>query len=189
MNLLGSHSATSRRSSTESENNPNVRLNEKDDHAILVQPDEGIQMNRIQRDPSASAGSFPVIYEVPSDAADTSKGDPSYVPPPSASSANFFPNKRRSTTGSASGYERQMSILDPMSDRVSTILVWQNLVVSTREQSKKRYLKRLGCPVNYEPTTKELLHNVSGAITGGLWAVMGKFHSTHFGMRCTSVHV
>jgi hypothetical protein len=60
-----------------------------------------------------------------------------------------------------------------MSDRVSTILVWQNLVVSTREDKRKQFFQRL---TSTEPPTnsKRLLHYVSGAITGGLWAVMGK---------------
>jgi len=60
-----------------------------------------------------------------------------------------------------------------MSDRVSTILVWKDLVVFTREDKKKQYIQRL-TRKDAEPTTKRLLHNVSGAITGGLWAVMGK---------------
>jgi hypothetical protein len=72
-----------------------------------------------------------------------------------------------------------------MSDRVSTILVWKNLVVSTREDKKKQFFQRL-TRKNPEPKSKRLLHNVSGAITGGLWAVMGKFlfasrqNSTYF---------
>jgi hypothetical protein len=60
-----------------------------------------------------------------------------------------------------------------MSDRVSTILVWKNIIVSTREDKKKQFFQRL-TGKNPEPKSKCLLHNVSGAITGGLWAVMGK---------------
>ena len=63
-----------------------------------------------------------------------------------------------------------------MSDRVSTILVWQNLIVSTREDKKKQFIQRLRSK-DPEPKSKRLLHNVSGAITGGLWAVMGTLFS------------
>ena len=70
--------------------------------------------------------------------------------------------------------ERQASVLDPMSDRVSTILVWQNLIVSTRGDKKNKFhLPDIKRSKGSGPTSKVLLHNLSGAITGGLWAVMG----------------
>lgn len=74
--------------------------------------------------------------------------------------------------------ERQTSSTDPASDRVSTVLVWQNLTVSTRENKRKEFLQRWQSSKNFVPKRKDLLHNLSGAITGGLWAVMGK--STRF---------
>jgi hypothetical protein len=64
-----------------------------------------------------------------------------------------------------------------MSDRVSTILVWQNLTVSAREDKRKEFFQRIKSSKNFVPKRKDLLHNLSGAITGGLWAVMGKFNS------------
>ena len=69
--------------------------------------------------------------------------------------------------------QRQLSILDPFSDRVSTILVWKNLSVYTREDKAKEMFQRLKCWKKFEPKRKCLLNNISGAITGGLWAVMG----------------
>jgi hypothetical protein len=71
-------------------------------------------------------------------------------------------------------YERQLSLLDPLSDRVTTILVWQNLIVSSREDRHKEIFKKLKSCNNYVSKRKCLLNNVSGAITGGLWAVMGE---------------
>ena len=70
--------------------------------------------------------------------------------------------------------ERQGSLVDPTSDRVSTVLVWQHLTVSTRENKQKEFFQRLKSSKNFIPKRKDLLHNLSGAITGGLWAVMGK---------------
>ncbi|CAF1465031.1 unnamed protein product, partial [Adineta steineri] len=70
-------------------------------------------------------------------------------------------------------YERQLSLLDPMSDRVSTILVWQNLTVQIREDKKKEAFQRMKSYKTFVPKRKCLLHNISGAITGGIWAVMG----------------
>ena len=126
------------------------------------------QIKRLPRNTSASGAPFSVIYEVPSNV-DTN--DVTFAPPPAAASAGYNNQHRRSTgTGP---HERQLSILDPMSDRVSTILVWQNLLVSTRVDKRKQFIQNLrskGSPL----TSKRLLHNVSGAITGGLWAVMGK---------------
>jgi hypothetical protein len=73
--------------------------------------------------------------------------------------------------------ERQLSLLDPFSDRVSTILVWQNLTVSSRGDKRRDFFKRLKSCNKYVPQRKCLLNNVSGAIAGGLWAVMGKLLS------------
>ena len=86
-------------------------------------------------------------------------------------------------TGSNLPSERQLSLLDPMSDRVSTILVWQNLTVTTREKKRTEFLRRIRAGRDYVPNRKCLLNNVSGAITGGLWAVMGKL------ARCRSQRI
>ena len=73
-------------------------------------------------------------------------------------------------------HERQLSLLDPLSDRVSTILVWQNLSVSSRGDKKKEFFRKVKSCNKYVPERKCLLNNVSGAIAGGLWAVMGKLY-------------
>ena len=70
-------------------------------------------------------------------------------------------------------FERQLSPIDPMSDRVSTILVWQNLTVQIREDKRKEFFQRMKSYKKFVPKRKCLLHKVSGAITGGLWGVMG----------------
>ena len=70
--------------------------------------------------------------------------------------------------------ERQLSLLDPLSDRVSTILVWHNLTVSSWEEKHRRIFKKIKSCNKYVSKPKCLLNNISGAITGGLWAVMGK---------------
>lgn len=70
-------------------------------------------------------------------------------------------------------YNRELSFLDPSSDRVSTILVWQNLTVTTREDKLLEQVRRLKFWNPTPPKRKCLINNVSGAITGGLWAVMG----------------
>uniref|UniRef100_A0A914P039 ABC transporter domain-containing protein n=1 Tax=Panagrolaimus davidi TaxID=227884 RepID=A0A914P039_9BILA len=69
--------------------------------------------------------------------------------------------------------ERQLSHLDPYSDRVSTVLVWKHLVVSTGEDKDKMVFNKIKSCGRYTHKPKILLNNVSGAITGGLWAVMG----------------
>jgi hypothetical protein len=126
------------------------------DHQLpTVDQEDKTHVKQFPRVTTASTVSFPVIYEVPTDDEDPARTVFTFSPPPSASSSGYNEKKRRSTgTGT---FERQLSVLDPMSDRVSTILVWENIVVSTRKDKQKI-----------------LLHNVSGAITGGLWAVMGK---------------
>ena len=121
---------------------------------------------QLPRTSTAGSGLISVIYEAPTGDEDTGI---TFAPPPSAN-YNYQQSRRSTGTGPT---ERQLSVLDPMSDRVSTILVWKDLVVFTREDKKKQYIQRL-TRKNAEPTTKRLLHNVSGAITGGLWAVMGK---------------
>ena len=72
--------------------------------------------------------------------------------------------------------DRPLSPIDPMSDRVSTILVWQHLTVQIREDKRKEFFQRMKSYKHFTPKRKSLLNNISGAITGGLWAVMGNFH-------------
>jgi hypothetical protein len=153
---------------SDTENRSYVRSQSDPQLPSFNQGDKG-HLKRSSRTISASDASFSVIYEVPTD--ETTCGV-TFVPPPSAASSSYNHQQyRRSTVTGPS--ERQLSILDPMSDRVSTILVWQNLVVSTREDKRKQFFQRL---TSKDPQTnsKRLLHYVSGAITGGLWAVMGK---------------
>ena len=69
--------------------------------------------------------------------------------------------------------DRQLSIIDPLSDRVTTVLVWQNLTVCSREDKNTELVRKIRSCNRYVPKRKTLLNNVSGAITGGLWAVMG----------------
>ena len=90
----------------------------------------------------------------------------------SARSSNFS----RRPSAALQAVERQLSLLDPLSDRVSTILVWQNLTVQIRENKKKEAFQRMKSYKTFVPKRKCLLNNVSGAIAGGLWAVMGKFY-------------
>jgi hypothetical protein len=123
---------------------------------------------------TTSSSSFPIIYEEPTPTINMMTSTNSIGQPPSASSASFTHQSGRKS--SALGLnERQLSILDPMSDRVSTILVWQNLTVQARQSKRKEFFKRIKSYKDFVPTRKCLLSNTSGAITGGLWAVMGKF--------------
>ena len=69
--------------------------------------------------------------------------------------------------------DRQLSIIDPYSDRVTSILVWKNLTVLTREDKVVECFQRIKCWRKFKPKRLCLLNNISGAITGGLWAVMG----------------
>ena len=69
--------------------------------------------------------------------------------------------------------KRHDSVLDPMSDRVSTVLVWKNITVQIRQDKRKEFFQRLKSYKTFVPKRKCLLNNISGAITGGLWAVMG----------------
>lgn len=121
----------------------------------------------LPRSASGTPGTFSVIYEVPTDA---DEAGITFAPPPSASSANFQQHQQQRRSTGTGPFERQLSIIDPTSDRVSTVLVWKDIIVSTRKKQFCRNPFAKGPP----PTAKRLLHKVSGAITGGLWAVMGK---------------
>lgn len=120
---------------------------------------------------SASPTPFPVIFEIPTDTVDSVR---STGPSPSPCSSGSNHHQHRRSTGNAP-IERQLSQLDPMSERVSTILVWQNLTVQIREDKKKEAFRRTKSYKTFVPKRKSILNNISGTITGGLWAVMGKF--------------
>jgi hypothetical protein len=117
---------------------------------------------------SASATPFSNVYEIPINSTGLS---------PSTDSPGYNHQPKRRSTG-VEPFSRQLSLLDPMSDRVSTILVWKNITVQIREDKRKEAFQRMKSYKNFVPKRKCLLHNVSGAITGGLWAVMGKFSSS-----------
>jgi hypothetical protein len=144
--------------------------NSSDTHLTTLNEEDGAYVNfPLGGVTSASSSAFPAIYEVSNDEANTQ----TFTPPPTASSANF--TQRQARQSSVIGpNERQLSILDPMSDRVSTILVWKNLTVQARPNKRKEFFKRLRSYKDFVPSRKFLLHNTSGAIAGGLWAVMGK---------------
>jgi len=148
---------------------------QSDHHFPTFEEERILKLKHLPRIASAAASTFPIIYEAPidTDTADISFPSPT-IPLPSSTSSivDNHHSHRRST--SLEQFERQSSLIDPMSDRVSTILVWQYLTVSTRENKHKEFLQRMKSSKNFVPKRKCLLHNVSGAITGGLWAVMGK---------------
>jgi hypothetical protein len=152
------------------EKSRNYGPSQSDHQLSTMNQEERGNKKRMPRISSATPGLFSAIYEILTDVDETGI---TFAPPPSASSSGYTHQQQRQSTG-IEPHERQLSILDPMSDRVSTILVWKNLIVSTREDRKKQFCQKLSSK-NPEPKSKRLLHNVSGAITGGLWAVMGKF--------------
>lgn len=85
------------------------------------------------------------------------------------------------STSSKRSLEYRISSIDLKPDNISTTLVWQNLIVKTREDKRKKFFQQLCSWKRVKPKHKVLLHNLSGAITGGLWAVMGKFlQDSHF---------
>lgn len=135
---------------------------------------------------SASSTSFPVIYEVNADEDDPGKSAITFAPRQSASSSSVtqqMQQQQRRKSSTLGPNERHLSILDPMSDRVSTILVWQNLSVQARESRYTEFRKKITSYKNYVPKRKYLLHNTTGGITGGLWAVMGQFSPSRFSLE------
>lgn len=101
----------------------------------------------------------------------------SYVPPAPAASLPPAPNREQAYRPTSEGNpcDRQLSLIDPDSDRVTSILVWKNLTVLTREDKAIECCKRIRCWRKFQPKRLCLLNNISGAITGGLWAVMGTY--------------
>jgi hypothetical protein len=183
MNAINSESITPeiyRFSGTE---NRGYARSQSDYHLPTVEEKEKINTRPLPRTTSAAASTFPIIEELPIEIINTTTAvnnhsfiSPAATLPLSTSSMINSSHSHRRSTGTGPPLERQLSILDPMSDRVSTILVWQNLTVSTREDKKKEFLQHIKLSKNFVSKRKDLLHNISGAITGGLWAVIGKFN-------------
>ena len=145
------------------------------DHQIMKSDgdDHHLRVLRTLRANSAAASTIPVIYELPIVDPDLNQSKPMYN---TISPLIVSPTKMSYLSTAISLQTTPSSIPDPMSDRVSTILVWQHLTVSTRGDQQKGLMKRLLSFKSKESKRKVLLHHVSGAITGGLWAVMGNFH-------------
>jgi hypothetical protein len=157
------------------EENQDYSPSPSDHQLTTINQEEKGRAKRLPPTSSTIPGTFSVIYEIPTD---MDANGITFAPPPAASSSGYIHQPQRRST-EIEPYERNLSVLDPMSDRVSTILVWQNLIVSTREDKKKQFFQKFSSKAP-QPKTKRLLHNVSGAITGGLWAVMGKFFFISF---------
>jgi ABC-type multidrug transport system ATPase subunit len=176
MNGINSESISSDINKDGGTENQGYIRSQSDHHLPKFKEDEGINIKRLPRTTSADASTFPIILEVPIDMINDSPSDNPFVSPTTLSPSSAFHNQHSHcrSTGFAPP-ERQSSLPDPMSDRVSTILVWKNLTVSTREDKKHEFLKYIKPSKSIVPQKKCLLHNLSGAITGGLWAVMGKF--------------
>lgn len=142
----------------------------------IATPDKNRKLDVIipVRATSASAAPFPIIFEVIDDEKPPVKST-SARPSIQSPDSNYYSHPRRSS-GSKT-FERQLSQLDPKSDRVSTILVWQNLTVQIRPDKRKEVIQRVKSYKTFVPQRKCLLNNISGSIAGGLWAVMGKLIS------------
>jgi len=160
------------------ENRAYVR-SQSDHHFPTIEEEERINIKHLPRTTSAAASTFPVIHEAPIDIISTPTTHISFILPttalPSSTSSTLSNHHSHPQSTSLDPFQRQSSLPDPMSDRVSTILVWKNLTVSTREDKHKKFFQHIKSLKNVVPKRKCLLHNLSGAITGGLWAVMGKF--------------
>jgi len=96
-------------------------------------------LKSLSRISSATHRLLSVIYEIPTDADESGI---TFTPNSLASSSSYNHQEQRRSTGTRT-FERQLSILDPMSDRVSTILVWQNLFALTRKDKKKHFFQSL----------------------------------------------
>lgn len=70
--------------------------------------------------------------------------------------------------------QKQSIVIDPLSDRIGIVLVWQNLIVSTKESKKRKFIQKISlCKNKFHSKRQILLDNISGTITSGLCAVMG----------------
>jgi hypothetical protein len=155
---------------------------QSDHHFPKLEEKEIIDIRSLPRTTSAAASTFPVIHEAPTEVINATVivNNHSFTSPTAPLSSStpstiYSTHSHHRSTG-IEPLQRQLSLLDPMSDRVSTILVWKNLTVSTREDKMKEFLQHIKSSKNFVPKRKELLHNLSGVITGGLSAVIGKFN-------------
>ncbi|CAF0780892.1 unnamed protein product [Adineta steineri] len=146
--------------------------NGTDNHLSTLNEEEITDTQNSTRDRSASSTSLPPTYDTAVHTPNKATSERLKRPPGTSSYTRFVHNRSRQSNAVRSN-ERELSTLDPTSDRVSTILVWQNLTVQAREDKKKEFFKRLKSYKNFVPKRKCLLNDTSGAITGGLWAVMG----------------
>lgn len=141
--------------------------NFSDIHLTTLNEEENTNDNDPKTAKSASTSQSPYNREISTNT--TTNG------PPTASSTTSFTYPASGRTTALGPNERHLSILDPLSDRVSTVLVWQNLSVEAREDKRKEFFQRMKSYKNFEPKRKALLNSTSGVIAGGLWAVMGTF--------------
>ncbi|CAF3828868.1 unnamed protein product [Adineta steineri] len=152
--------------------NHSFTQNSSDNHLSTLNEEEITDTQNSTRDRSASSTSLPPTYDIAVHTPNKATSEKLKRPPGTGSYTRFVHNRSRQSNAVRSN-ERELSTLDPTSDRVSTILVWQNLTVQAREDKKKEFFKRLKSYKNFVPKRKCLLNDTSGAITGGLWAVMG----------------
>ncbi len=104
-----------------------------------IKQEERGNLKRLSRISSATHRLLSLIYEIPTDA---DENGITFTRHALASSSSYNHQEQRRSTVTRT-FERQLSILDPMSDRVSTILVWQNLFASTRKDKKKHFFQSL----------------------------------------------
>ena len=118
-------------------------------------------MKHSSRDVSTSPESSPAVNIV------TTVPQVAYVVSPSSSKYSH----RQSIHSKVS--DHHISNHDEKSERISTVLVWKDLTVSAKAKKNKLGFLHLNSK-DSKPTNKRLLHKLSGAIAGGIWAVMGK---------------
>ena len=147
--------------------------NSSDHHLATLLEEDNSSVTILPRN-SSSKNSFPVIYEASMEGRDPIRSESSFTHHPSSSSITLMQNQTRRRSSAQGPQDRQLSILDPTTDRVSTILVWKNLSVQARESKWREMMQYMKSYKKFVPKRKYLLHDTTGAITGGLWAVMGK---------------
>lgn len=98
--------------------------------------DEKIRMKHISRETSTSSESFLDIYVLPKEDINPTIPAVSFTSSPHNSNHQQYDQSSDTKT-----VERQSSIFNPASTRGSTILVWKNLIVSTREKKPNPLLR------------------------------------------------
>ena len=162
--------------SSEGRDNRSYEQHSNDVHSTTRNEDDSVTVRSVPRAPLSSTA-LPGIAEIPMDTTTTTTTT-TIVQPSSYNDLTNVSQRDRRKSSALGPNERQLSIIDPLSDRVSTILVWEDLTVQARPSKRKEFFQRLKSYKNYEPQRKFLLNKTSGAIAGGLWAVMGKFFFT-----------